>query len=146
MNVLTDEKIKSIVSEYLTNGLCKTLALKSLGYKSYKTGKTLKLFDNPRVKAELQRQQAKRELKNADRILTKEKIQLIWSEVALNQEITMSDRLKALELLAKSKAMFVEVSAQIDVVKAAEISAERRVELERIAAIRVEQMRLTGAA
>jgi phage terminase small subunit len=65
MNRISDEKIKAIATEYLTNGMIKTKALISVGYsKNYAEHGGLKLFDNDRLKDEIAHQQAKIELKN----------------------------------------------------------------------------------
>jgi phage terminase small subunit len=65
MNRISDEKIKALAAEYLTNGMIKTKALITVGYtKNYAEHGGLKLFDNDRLKAEIARQQAKTELKN----------------------------------------------------------------------------------
>ncbi len=59
MTQISDEKIKAIASEYLTNGMVKTKALQSIGYtKNYAEHGGLKLFDNVRLKEEIARQQA----------------------------------------------------------------------------------------
>jgi hypothetical protein len=60
MNRISDEKIKAIAAEYLTNGMVKTKALITVGYsKNYADHGGLKLFDNDRLKDEIAHQQAK---------------------------------------------------------------------------------------
>lgn len=59
-NRLTDERVNAIAQEYCSNGLLKSVALKTVGYSdSYATHNGLKLFDNDRVKAAIARIQAK---------------------------------------------------------------------------------------
>ena len=59
MNRISDEKIKAIAAEYLTNGMVKTKALITVGYsKNYAEHGGLKLFDNDRLKDEIAHQQA----------------------------------------------------------------------------------------
>ena len=59
-NRLTDERVNAIAQEYCSNGLLKSVALKTVGYSdSYATHNGLKLFDNDRVKKAVFALQAK---------------------------------------------------------------------------------------
>jgi hypothetical protein len=144
MNRLSPEKAKAIAAEYLTNGLNKVDALKSLGYKPlYAERGGLRLFDNVCVKAEIARMQALTAIKSG---ITAEKIQLGLEALRLKAEAKgdLSTAARCYELLGKSIAMFTDNINQTDVVRQAELNAEQEAEVQRIATIRLAQMREAG--
>jgi len=107
MNRISDEKIKAIAAEYLTNGMLKTEALQAVGYtKNYAQHGGLKLFDNDRLKDEITRLQAKTELKND---ITIEQLQRELLDVAskAQAEGKYSAAVAAYSALLKSVGGFV---------------------------------------
>lgn len=79
-------------------------AAKRAGYKAkYAATNAGKLLKNTKVKAYIAEINAEITKSN---IATIEDIQAFWSEILNNPAVQMRDRLKASELLAKSKGMF----------------------------------------
>jgi hypothetical protein len=108
MGKLTDDRLKALAAEYLTNGLQKVKALISVGYSTnYAEHSGLKLFDNVRFKAILAQLQAKIDIK------TDYTVEFVRQEMVnlLNAAKTKDDLTNvkgALELLGKHKAMFTD--------------------------------------
>lgn len=114
---LTDERAQAIAQNYCTNGFNKTQALKTIKDEagnqfysdSYCNSLGHKLYNNIKVKAEIEQLQA----------LQAEKVDVEVSEIvqalriiAFDPLAGKTDRLRALELLGRYKAMFTDRLAQ----------------------------------
>jgi len=141
---LKPEKAKAIAAEYILNGFDKRKALLKCGYsESYiNTSRGLAIFNNEWVKSEIDRQQAKIELKTDFTVeyVRKEMIALLEDCKAAEDR---TNRKGAVELMARHKSMLSDNLNTTDVSKQAELakmSDEEREELKRIANIRLTEM------
>jgi phage terminase small subunit len=102
MKRISDEKIKAIATEYLTNGMIKTKALKKVGYsKNYAEHGGLKLFDNDRLKKEMNRIQSKIELKTEITVVSIQQDLIRLREVA-EKDGNINAAVRCTELLGKT--------------------------------------------
>ena len=108
MNRISDEKIKAIANEYLTNGMVKTKALQAVGYtKNYSEHGGLKLFDNDRLKNEIACQQAEIERKSSINI-TELQTKTMERYEACVQKGQESNALRALDMLIKMQGGYTQ--------------------------------------
>ena len=104
MNKFTPKQ-QSFINSYNGNG---TEAARLAGYKGSETAlgvTAYELLRNPKIVDAIDKRNAKPITRH---IATREERQAFWTEVMLDQEQRMSDRLKAAELLGRSNADFIE--------------------------------------
>jgi len=132
------EKIKALAIEYISNGYCKEKALLAIGYKpSYAhSGLGMKIYEDIRLKAEIERLQAKTALKTD---ITIAHIQSEHERLAALAEAKgdLSTATRNLELLGKTIAAYKDTLQTSDLDKAKELSESEAVEAKRIASIRL---------
>jgi hypothetical protein len=148
-NVLSREKANAIAAAYMTNGYRKVDALLSVGYKTTYANSNvgLKLFDNVRVKEAIARIEAANNAKTDFTVefVRKEMMELLED---CKKENDRTNRKGAVELMARHKSMLSDNLNTTDVIKQAELakmSEEERIELKRIASIRLQEMTQTKA-
>jgi hypothetical protein len=109
-NRITQAKAKSIAAEYILTGYDKRKTLLNCGYKEgYVNSKGLQnVFNNDLVKKEIEHLSKKTEIKTD--VTIEEIVKELKSLAFLTADINKSDKLKALELLGKYKAMFTDKS------------------------------------
>jgi hypothetical protein len=129
---LTDERLKAIAAEYMTNGQQKVKALLSVGYsKNYSEHCGLKIFDNDRFKQILAQLQAKIDIK------TDFTVEFVRQEMVnlLNAAKTKDDLTNvkgAVELMARHKSMLTD-NVKTDNTTRQELNPLQQQELETLA-------------
>jgi len=83
-----------------------TKAAKAAGYRG--SPDTLRTVGAENLAKPNVRQAIEQRQENDPLVLNREKLQVLWSNIANDETVSMTHRLKATELLARSKAMFTE--------------------------------------
>ncbi len=109
--------IKALATAFLSNGLKQEQAMIEVGYTpAYANSYCGKMWDNVQLKVEIGRIQAEMAEESNLKIKTRLERQAYWSNAMDGKDLqgnditmTMSDKLRASELLGKSKADFIDV-------------------------------------
>jgi phage terminase small subunit len=98
------EKQRRFCEAFSSNGGNATAAAREAGYGKPHV-QCVVILESVSVKKALEKLRSKT---TKAAILTREQRQALWSQIALDESVRMGDRLKAMELLGRSQADFIE--------------------------------------
>jgi hypothetical protein len=144
MNKLSDEKIKAIAAEYISNGFKKVEALLTCGYKrSYAESIGLKIYDNIRFNEIFSKMQAKQELKGDITIAYIQQEHERLAKIA-EEKGDFSTATRNKELLGKTIAAYKDQSINTQP-EQSPMSEDERLRLKRLSEIYLSEKAGTGA-